>query len=102
MRSRSVFVIFSLLISIGACSSPSPQFIGSNAISHTENGIRFDIYREGNNVQVIRLSGGVASGHPFIRLSAIKAIEKTIGCTVIADSVEGDKEVINAEIRCKS
>lgn len=89
-----------LALIIAACSSPSPQYMGTPAVEQEVSGVRFDVYQKEESAQAIRLHGRLPGGGPAIKLAAIYAIEAATGCTVKRSSVDGDLEVINAALSC--
>lgn len=90
------------MLTIAACSSPSPQFMGITPSEQIISGVRFDVYQRQNQVQVIRLSGKLPGGIPSIKAAAIRAIENATSCSVIADTLTGDMEVIKAQVECSA
>ena len=93
-------IALGLTVFLAACSSPSPKYMSTEAVEQVISGVRFDVYRNQNNVQVIRLNGRLPGGYPSIKLAAIQAIEQATACVVTPSSVEGDMEVIDAVVSC--
>ena len=89
-----------LLSVLTACSSPSPQFLGSPASRQTVDGWRIDVYRNGNRAQAIRLSAAFGAHAYAMQLRGAEAIYRATGCTVDPDKVRADSSVMTATLRC--
>jgi len=85
---------------LGACSSPSPFFMGSAPLAQQVSGVRFDVYRRENLAQAIRLSGRLPGGAPAIKAAAVIAINRATGCQVNLADIEADTEVVTASLNC--
>ena len=95
---RPALTLF-LFIAIAACSSPSIQYREPPTRVKVE-GWTIDVYRNGLEVQAIRLNSVWRPRGRDMLARGIRAIEQSTGCTVLRDTVEGDAALINALIEC--
>jgi hypothetical protein len=91
--------VLSCLLLSAACSGPSPYFMGTEAGVAETGGMRFTVYRRADEVELHRTGGGIPRERD-VWLGAIRAIERVTGCGVRPGSMEGDQNVVTAEIDC--
>ena len=91
------FVIFVLL---AACSSPGKLYRGIEPQRVNVDGSVFDVYRNGADVQAIRVNMEMLPAMDRIVARAISAIENATGCDVVANSIDGDQALVKARINC--
>ena len=97
---QKIFVPLVILVILSACASPSVQYVGVEGIPIDVNQSRFTVFKDGDDVQVIRTSREVLPNEQRIFANATIAIERTTGCKVKNNSLTGDQAVINAKVIC--
>ena len=97
-------VILLLVLFLSACASPAPQFFGAVRHDITLEGIRFAVFHDGNQAEVIRLgylSRGARAAVPELM---VIAAERTTGCAAIPGSlrsrIPGDTGEARLSLRC--
>ena len=82
-----------------ACSSPSIRFRDPPVRVEVE-GWTIDVYRNGEEVQAIRVNSTWRPRGRDMLTRGVWAIEHATGCTVVRESIEGDVVLLNAQIEC--
>ncbi|MEC7765225.1 MAG: hypothetical protein VX874_25190 [Pseudomonadota bacterium] len=61
---------------------------------------RFSVWRDGDRVEVIRLSREMLPRLSVVLARAEGAIRQATGCRVVAGSLKGDQAVVTARLAC--
>lgn len=64
-------------------------------------GSRFSVWREGDRVEVIRVSPEALPRLSVVLARAEVAIERATGCPVRSGSLKGDQAVVTARLACE-
>ena len=89
-----------ILLVMAACASPSVQYIGVEGIPVDVEQSRFTVFKDGDNVQVIRTSREVLPNKQEVFAKATIAIERATGCSVKPNSLTGDQAKVEAKVVC--
>lgn len=99
-------LIFALLFLLTACASPAPGFFGAKRHDITLDGIRFAVFHNGSEAEVIRLGYLTRKARAPVPELMVQAVEKTTGCRVIPNSLTtrlpGDTGEARLSLRCDS
>ena len=90
-----------ILVLLAACSSPGKLYRGIAPQRVNADGSVFDVYRNGVDVQAIRVNMEMLPAMDRMVARAITAIETATGCAVIANSIRGDQALVNARVNCR-
>lgn len=99
-------IAFSILLLLGACASPSPEFFGVPEERVSVDGTSIAVFRKGDRAQAIRLTQVPWSDLPLMRARLFVSIERVTGCQAIAESadppqgVRYDPAVLSAALSC--
>ncbi|KRW95453.1 hypothetical protein [Paracoccus sp. MKU1] len=97
-------VILLLVLLLSACASPAPQFFGAVRHDITLEGIRFAVFHDGNQAEVIRLGYLSRRARAPVPELMVIAAERTTGCAVIPNSlssrIPGDTGEARLSLRC--
>lgn len=96
---HAALLIFIFAFALSGCSVPSPRFLGSESSVAEYDGMSFRVYQRGDEVEVLRVGGGVPR-KSRVFLGAIQAIEAATLCPVRPRSMKGDQSVVVAKIDC--
>ncbi len=99
--------ILAALLLLAACgASPAPDMFGSARTEVTRGGVDFTVFRQGSEVEVVRM--GYLRREERARIPALMAgaAEVATGCRVIANSmttkIPGDTGVARFALDCRS
>ncbi|WP_323008987.1 hypothetical protein [Paracoccus sp. (in: a-proteobacteria)] len=99
-----MYVILFLVLFLSACASPAPQFFGATRHDITLDGIRFVVFHDGAQAEVIRLGYLNRRARASVPELMAVAAEQTTGCKVIANSlrsrIPGDTGEARLSLRC--
>ncbi|UFM63778.1 hypothetical protein LOS78_06320 [Paracoccus sp. MA] len=97
-------VIPMLVLFLSACASPAPQFLGATRHDITLDGIRFAVFHDGPQAEVIRLGYLTRRERAPVPALMVIAAERTTGCTAIPNSlrsrIPGDTGEARLSLRC--
>lgn len=96
------WLIFTGLVFLAACDSPSPKFMGGGAQVVTVDDSRFRVFtRSGSrSVEAHRISFEPLPSLVATLEKAYRAIELATGCKVKPGSLHGDRAIILADVDC--
>lgn len=89
-----------LLLTLSACASPSPRFIGAERSEISVEEMTFTVFRRGSEVEVYRTGFAPLPRQRDVFTGAITAIEAATQCSVRPRSMTGDAALIRASIDC--
>jgi len=96
--------ILPLVLSVGACATPSHEYFGVPAQSVLRDGREYRVHvrREGNlaHAQVIRMGWAGGRDHIPIMAAMVAAAEAASGCQAAPGAGQGDSGVLNLRLRC--
>lgn len=69
-------------------------------VAVTVEGSRFSVWRDGDRVEVIRVSPEALPRLSVVLARAEVAIERATGCPVRSGSLKGDQAVVTARLAC--
>lgn len=97
-------MILLLTLILSACASPAPQFFGATRHDVTLEGIRFAVFHDGSEAEVIRLGYLSRKARAPVPQLMVAAAEQTTGCTAIPGSlttrIPGDTGEARLTLRC--
>ncbi|MDD7970742.1 hypothetical protein [Roseinatronobacter alkalisoli] len=93
-------LLFSLVLFLTACDSPSPWLAHGTATPVTAAGYNMTIWQAGDNVEVIRHGYAPRRDQPRLRPAMARAIVDVTGCEIRPDTLEGDSGVLRAKLDC--
>lgn len=92
------------VLSVVACASPSPDYLGTPRRDVVVDGLRFAVFRREDEAQVIRLDMVMPRDQHRVRPAMIAAAEQATGCRVRPFSerakLPGDTGVIEVDLVC--
>ena len=89
------------LLLLAGCSSPSLEYSKTDRVEVGVGDRVFHVYSTGKTAQAIRMNREWgAADQDSVNADAALAIERATGCGVDERSLQGDRAVINAKIRC--
>jgi len=91
--------LFALLI-LAACNSPSPAFMDGQSTTVDSGGMTFGVWREGDEVEVIRTSTHAMPRLSIIHANATRAIERVTDCPIKDGTLVGDQSIMRAKLSC--
>lgn len=97
---RMARILLLIVLSLAGCNSPSPRFMDSPHQDVTLEGSRFSVWRDGDRVEVIRISPEALPRLSVVLARAEVAIERTTGCRVWSGTLKGDQSVVTARLAC--
>lgn len=97
MRFSVIMCLFNALVS---CSSATRQFSGIDPVRVTIERSVFDVYVNGNEVQIIRMNIEILPDFAMMAAREISAMEKVTGCRVVRTSFSGDQAMATARVEC--
>ncbi|WP_292019030.1 hypothetical protein [Maritimibacter sp. UBA3975] len=92
--------VFLACAALAACNSPSPRFMDSPHVEVTVETSRFSVWRNGDRVEVIRISPEALPRLSVVLARAEVAIERATGCRVWQGTLKGDQAVVTARLAC--
>ena len=97
-------MILLLTLILSACASPAPQFFGAKRHDVTLDGIRFAVFHDGADAEVIRLGYLSRKDRAPVPQLMVAAAEQATGCTAIPGSlttrIPGDTGEARLTLRC--
>ena len=94
MRLLSFFVILAL----GACNTPTPEFYGVDPVNVTVDGSDYKVYFAGDRAQTVRTNSEMEP-NADAEEKITQSIEIASGCDVVGD-LRGDVVLANARLDC--
>lgn len=99
-----IICLLTLLI-LSGCASPAPGFVGATRHDVTLDGIRFAVFRKGNEAEVIRLGYLTRRQRAPVPALMVQAAERATGCQAIAHSlrtrIPGDTGEARLALDCR-
>ncbi len=89
-----------LFLLVVGCSSAGKEYRGVTPVRADIEGSVWDVYRQGDMVQAIRVNMEMLPAMDRMLSRAILAIERATGCKVIPNSITGDQALVNARLAC--
>ncbi|WP_347266027.1 hypothetical protein [Paracoccus sp. (in: a-proteobacteria)] len=97
-------VILLLTLILAGCASPAPEFFGAQRHDIELDGIRFAVFRDGTDAEVIRLGYLSRRARAPVPELMVRAAEQTTGCAVIPGSlrskIPGDTGEARLSLHC--
>lgn len=92
------------LLSLASCASPAPQFLGAERHDMKLDGIRFAVFVDGNEAEVIRLGYLSARDRARVPELMMRAAAQASGCAVVPHSlltrIPGDTGEARVSLGC--
>ncbi len=96
----SCLILFAIALALAGCDSPSPKFMGLTARQVTVDRSLYSVRHTVFEAEAIRLSGEVPPHRSRAVLQAARAIEIASECEVLRNTLDGDANVVRADIDC--
>jgi len=97
-------VILLLVLFLSACASPAPQFFGAQRHDITLEGIRFAVFHDASQAEVISLGYLGRDARAAVPERMVIAAERTTGCQAVPNSlrsrIPGDTGEARLSLRC--
>lgn len=96
----SCVALLALVLGVAGCDSPSPRFSGLAARQVTVDGSLFSVRHTVWEAEAIRLSREARPRRGPMVLKGGKAIVLASGCKLVPNTLDGDTNVVRADIAC--
>jgi hypothetical protein len=89
-----------MAVSLGACNTPSPGFMGIEAQTVTVGSSTFDVRRRGDQVELLRTNPEAVFSLKGVLPRASDAVIQVTGCTPNPGTWIGDHNMMQVQIDC--